>query len=80
MSKRKRSETQHDHDINPDYRERGRFSITNRCEMCGKSAGVDYFSDPRCNDFGCGVCLCESCVGKADGMTDDELKDACVHF
>ncbi len=77
MSKKKRSEAQQDHDENPDYRERGRFSVTNPCEMCGKSAGVEYCSDERTNVLGCGLVLCKSCAVKAAGMTDDELKAAC---
>jgi len=47
----------------------GRYAQEELCEVCNQSAGVEYWSDDRCdtvdsegNDWsGIGLCLCRSC-------------------
>jgi hypothetical protein len=45
----------------------GRYSKLNPCELCGKSAGADYFSaaDVDANG-GVGLILCAKCADKWD--------------
>jgi hypothetical protein len=58
----------------------GRYDLVNPCNLCGKSAGVVYFSDRRLDTIdscghdwgGLGLCLCAKCCTKLDGMDDSE--------
>lgn len=34
------------------------------CEDCGKFVGLNYWSDPHCNDTGDGMVLCKNCCQK----------------
>lgn len=47
-----------------EHRTDGRYAKVNPCEACGKSAGVDYFSNPHtCNlDGNVGLVLCKTCA------------------
>ena len=50
-------------------RDTGRYSKLNPCEICGKSAGVEYFSHPLCNEMrGDGLVLCRRCCGKTEEL------------
>lgn len=49
----------------------GRYSRLNPCEMCGKSAGADHYSDERCNRLTKGLVLCAKCIDKAATETTD---------
>jgi hypothetical protein len=66
-------------------RKAGRYSKMNPCELCGKSAGADYFSDDRCNTTsvdrigaagvpygagGPGLVLCGKCASRLAGLDD----------
>jgi hypothetical protein len=60
-----------------DHRTAGRYAKVNPCYVCGKSAGVDYYSDradttgENGEDFGdLGLCLCEKCANKSAAMSD----------
>ena len=50
------------------YRENGKYAKVNPCYVCGKSAGVDYYShhdtDGLINDEL--LCLCKKCMDKLD--------------
>lgn len=58
----------------------GRYELVNPCNLCGKSAGVNYFSDRRLDTIdscghdwgGLGLCLCAKCASKLDRMDDSE--------
>jgi hypothetical protein len=62
------------------FRDAGRYSKVNPCQLCGKSAGVDYWSDRRTDTVdACGnrwndvaIALCEACAAKLDKMPDGE--------
>lgn len=47
----------------------GTYAVTNPCEGCGKSAGVNYYSDSRCDLLGGrGLVLCWRCARKGEAM------------
>ena len=46
------------------HRSGGRYATVNPCEVCHKSAGVDYYSLPNCNETGEGLVLCRSCYDR----------------
>lgn len=48
----------------------GRYSKVKPCEFCGKSAGVDYYSLPNCNETGIGVVVCEKCAADREGVAN----------
>lgn len=50
----------------------GRFDKLNPCELCGKSAGADHYSDDRCNTLGYGLVLCKNDAEKCAKMSDSE--------
>ena len=56
-----------------EYREKGKYAKVNPCQLCGKSAGVDYCSHPL-TDVGDwhdhAICLCRKCADKTDHLTD----------
>lgn len=54
-------------------RKDGRYSTLNRCELCGKGCGAEYFSDSRSNETGKGVTLHEKCADKVAAMTTEEM-------
>ena len=58
---------------NKDFRVKGRYAKVNPCEICKKSAGVEYYSHPDCNTNGLFVCLCEKCAKKVGSLN---MKDA----
>ena len=61
-----------------EHRENGKYAKVNPCYVCGKSAGVDYYSHPDTDglindDL---LCLCKKCsdkLGKYDGKTAIEI-------
>lgn len=63
-----------------DHRTNGKYAKTNACYQCGKSAGVEYFSDRRTDTTGAngehfrdlGLILCKRCCAKSDGLDDAE--------
>lgn len=60
-----------------EHRDRGRYSQVNPCYVCGRSAGLNYFSHPLtdCRDsedvgFGdLGLVLCPRCATATDKIT-----------
>ena len=67
---RKQVERQHHRNSN------GRYARMNACELCGKSAGVDYYSDERCNATGIGLVLHRSCADRLASMNDEQYAAA----
>lgn len=63
------------------YRDRaGRYGEVNKCQRCGKSAGVDYCSDMRTDTNILGVsvgdealCLCDKCGMLMADMSDEKF-------
>ena len=56
------------------FRKTGRYAKVNPCYVCGKSAGVEYFSHHD-TDGAIGdelLCLCESCYAKLDPIPGPE--------
>lgn len=61
------------------YRDNGRYSKTNPCYRCGKSAGVDYFSvladtsDSLGNHWSdTALCLCLKCAMYLEELTEKD--------
>jgi hypothetical protein len=57
----------------PEHRAKGRYSKTNPCECCGKSAGVDDYSHSRIDTdpfHDLGLVLCAKCSAKVDDIAD----------
>lgn len=52
----------------------GRYEQFLPCDVCGKSTGKQYFSDPRCNDElrGFGVTLCTKCAPYVEKMSTEK--------
>jgi hypothetical protein len=61
-----------------DHRKKGgQYAKVNPCECCGKSAGVNYYSDDRCNGpTGLGLVLCSKCASKLAKLPDDQYEAA----
>lgn len=57
-----------------EHRDNGRYAKTNPCEVCDKSAGIDYYSHPLCNKWGYGVVLCKKCAKATEGMRAWEFR------
>jgi hypothetical protein len=57
-------------------RSTGRYTQLNPCEVCGKSAGADYFSARGVDDVlgGRGLVLCGDCCGLVDDLRTVEAK------
>lgn len=57
-----------------DYRANGRYAKVNPCEVCHKSAGVDYYSDERVDGafHGYGLVLCGECATRLSALSDAE--------
>ena len=63
-----------------DFRDRGKYTKVNPCYLCGKSAGVDYFSDRRTDRVDSAgnswddiaLCLCADCHHKLAALPDAE--------
>lgn len=56
-----------------EHRSRGRYAKVNPCGACGKSAGVDYWSDHRVDvlpGYHIALCLCVKCAKKGEAMDD----------
>lgn len=53
-------------------RRNGQYDRYNPCELCGASAGKNYYSDERCNYewHGHGLILCQECAVRLGGMDD----------
>jgi len=46
----------------------------NRCEVCDKFVGDNYYSDERCNrKGGYGLVLCRKCCNKVRDLNDEEF-------
>ncbi len=66
------------------FRERGRYAKVNPCYVCGKSAGVDYFSHPMTDQTDANgqhwgdlaLCLCAACLRATEHMTTVEEFEA----
>lgn len=64
----------------PEYRTRGKYAKVNPCNVCGKSAGVDYLSDHRTdttdsagNHWGdIALCLCGKCATRLADLPDQQ--------
>lgn len=58
-----------------EYRERGQYAKVNPCYRCGKSAGVEYESDPRTDDLvnDEALCLCGPCAQLLVQLPDAEF-------
>jgi hypothetical protein len=48
----------------PEHRCNGKYAKTNPCELCGKSAGIDFCSLECLNATGLGQYICEKCAKK----------------
>lgn len=60
-------------------RKTGKYEKVNPCQLCGRSAGMNYYSDDRCDSipgFGGDVCLvlCGKCATKTSKMGDTEAR------
>lgn len=58
-----------------EHRSGGRYAKVNPCDACGKSAGVNHFSDRRTDiidGFSDFICLCERCANAGEKLGDDE--------
>lgn len=59
-----------------EHRSRGRYAKVNPCYVCGKSAGVSYYSDGRTDQvegFGdIALVLCLKCCRKGEAMNDTD--------
>ncbi|MCJ7766805.1 hypothetical protein MUP79_00235, partial [Candidatus Bathyarchaeota archaeon] len=51
-----RQERQHER-----HRSHGKYAETNPCEICGKSAGINYWSYPDTGSTGYGLVVCKRC-------------------
>jgi hypothetical protein len=59
------------------HRNAGRYAKVNPCDRCGRSAGVDYYSDPRHEQHGgYGLCLCEPCADMLASLSDESYAQA----
>lgn len=54
----------------------GRYESYGGCDLCGKSIGMDYYSHPRCNEWGVGVQLHRRCQETLLAMGDDAAHEA----
>jgi len=62
------------------HRDAGKYAKVNPCYRCGKSAGIDYYSDERTdtkdsegNEWGDhALCLCERCANHMHTLSDAE--------
>ena len=56
-----------------EFRDGGKYAKVNPCQICGKSAGINYFSHPL-TDTGDwhdhGICLCKKCADATNHITD----------
>lgn len=58
-----------------EHRSGGQYAKVNPCNACGKSAGVNYFSDHRTDvidGFSDYICLCRKCAAKGEAIEDPE--------
>ncbi len=53
----------------------GRYDRHYPCELCGRSAGRSYCSDPRTNETGIGLILCASCGRAIASMTVERMRE-----
>lgn len=47
----------------------GKYALVNPCEVCGKSAGVSYYSHPLTDEWGFALILCKRCAVATDSAT-----------
>ena len=59
-----------------EHRESGRYAKVNPCQRCGKSAGVNYYSDHRVDvEEGfdsVAIVLCKRCATKGESLPSAE--------
>ena len=56
-------------------RANGQYAEVNTCYRCGKSAGVDYYSDRRTDNLvnDEALCLCAKCAKYMDKLSDADF-------
>lgn len=57
----------------PEFRQNGKYAKVNPCQLCGKSAGIDYCGHPMtdCGDWhDHAICLCRKCYDLTVDLTD----------
>ncbi len=61
-----------------EHRENGRYAKVNPCEVCSKSAGVEYYSHLMTNEWGFALVLCSRCENATAHTKTEKEYLACI--